>query len=234
MSKLVIVPTPIGNLDDISARAIDALARCDIVLCEDTRVCSKLLNHLKMDKKMLLYRDDNEERQVPKIIDLIGEGNTVCLTSDAGTPAISDPGYRIVNACRRRKIPIESLPGACALITALAASGLPSNGFLFLGFLPNKTSARTNMFKKYIDFDYTLIFYESCHKILKFLKDLQSVIGATRVICVAREMTKIHEIFHVGEVGQIYDEIAATSVKGEYVIIVAPQRFKFNQCSLDL
>ncbi|MDR0742550.1 MAG: 16S rRNA (cytidine(1402)-2'-O)-methyltransferase [Puniceicoccales bacterium] len=228
MSKLVIVPTPIGNLGDISARAIEALARCDIILCEDTRVCSKLLNHLKIDKKMFLYRDDNEERQVQKIIDLIEGGNTVCLTSDAGTPAISDPGYRIVNACRRRKIPVESLPGACALITALAASGLPSDGFLFLGFLPSKTSARINMFKKYADFDYTLIFYESCHRILKFLKDLQNVMGATRIICMAREMTKMHEIFHVGEVGQIYDEIASMPLKGEYVIIVAPQRFKFN------
>ncbi|MDR1232852.1 MAG: 16S rRNA (cytidine(1402)-2'-O)-methyltransferase [Puniceicoccales bacterium] len=228
MSKLIIVPTPVGNLDDVSARAIDALARCDIILCEDTRVCSKLQNRLKIEKKMLLYRDDNEERQVPKIIGLIEEGNIVCLTSDAGTPGISDPGYRIVNACRRRKIPIESLPGPCALITALAASGLPSDGFLFLGFLPNKTSARTNMLKKYADFDYTLIFYESCHRILKFLKDLQSAMGATRVICVAREMTKMHEIFHVGEIGQIYDEIAAAAVKGEYVIVVAPQRFKFN------
>ncbi|MDR1528390.1 MAG: 16S rRNA (cytidine(1402)-2'-O)-methyltransferase [Puniceicoccales bacterium] len=228
MSKLVIVPTPIGNLGDISARTIDALAGCDIILCEDTRVCSKLLNHLKIDKKMLLYRDDNEERQVQRIIDLMEGGSTVCLTSDAGTPGISDPGYRIVNACRRRKIPVESLPGACALITALAASGLPSDGFLFLGFLPSKTSARINMFKKYADFDHTLIFYESCHRILKFLKDLQNVMGATRVICVAREMTKIHEIFHVGEVGQVYEEIAAMAVKGEYVIVVAPQRFKFN------
>ncbi|MDR2629279.1 MAG: 16S rRNA (cytidine(1402)-2'-O)-methyltransferase [Puniceicoccales bacterium] len=229
MSKLVIVPTPIGNLDDISTRAVDALARCDVVLCEDTRVCFKLLNHLKIDKKMLLYREDNEERQVSKIIDLIEKGNTVCLTSDAGTPGISDPGYRIVNACRRRKISIESLPGACASITALAASGLPSDGFLFLGFLPNKTSARTNMFKKYADFDHTLIFYESCHRILKFLKDLQNVMGTARIICVAREMTKIHETFHVGKIGQVYDEIAATAVKGEYVVVVAPQRFKFNR-----
>ncbi|MDR1890917.1 MAG: 16S rRNA (cytidine(1402)-2'-O)-methyltransferase [Puniceicoccales bacterium] len=228
MSKLVIVPTPIGNLGDVSARAIDALSKCDIVLCEDTRICSKLLNHLMINKKMLSYRDDNEEKQVQKIIEFMEGGNIVCLTSDAGTPAISDPGYRIVNACRRRKIPVESIPGPCALITALAASGLPSDGFLFLGFLPSKTSARINTFKKYADFDYTLIFYESCHRIMKFLGDLQDVMGETRVICVAREMTKLHETFHVGEIGQICGEIAKMPIKGEYVIVVAPQRFKFN------
>ncbi|MDR2779009.1 MAG: 16S rRNA (cytidine(1402)-2'-O)-methyltransferase [Puniceicoccales bacterium] len=228
MPKLVIVPTPIGNLGDISARAIDALSKCDIVLCEDTRVCSKLLNHLMIDKKMLSYRDDNEERQVQKVIELMEGGNTICLTSDAGTPTISDPGYRITNACRKRNIPVESLPGACALITALAASGLPSNGFLFLGFLPNKTSVRTNMFQKYADFDYTLIFYESCHRILKFLKDLQNIMGSTRVICVAREMTKLHETFHIGNVGQVYCDTAKAPIKGEYVIIVAPKRFKFS------
>jgi 16S rRNA (cytidine1402-2'-O)-methyltransferase len=228
MSKLVIVPTPIGNLDDISTRAIKALAASDVVLCEDTRICSRLLRHFGIEKKMLLYRDDNEDNQVPKIISLLNSGKVVCLTSDAGTPAISDPGYRIVRACRKLGIRIEPIPGPCALTVALAASGLPSNGFLFLGFVSSKPGARIRIFQKYADFEYSLIFYESCHRILKFLNDLRSVMGPNRIVCVAREITKLYESFHVGEVDKIYCEVEKFPAKGEYVVIVAPGRFKMD------
>ena len=224
-AKLIIVPTPMGNLGDISPRAVEALARCDVVLCEDTRVCSKLLKHLGISKKMFVHRDDNEVRQVPKIMGLILDGNVVCLTTDAGTPAISDPGYRIVNACRRHGIPVETIPGPCAITTVLAASGLPSDGFLFLGFLPSKSSARVGAFKKYIDFDYSLVFYESCHRILKFLDDLKAVMGDGRVVCVAKEVTKLHEKFYVGGVGEVFEEMAKYQPMGEYVAVVAPKRF---------
>ncbi|MDR1401664.1 MAG: 16S rRNA (cytidine(1402)-2'-O)-methyltransferase [Puniceicoccales bacterium] len=227
MAKLVIVPTPIGNLGDISARAINALANCDIILCEDTRVCSKLLNHLGISKKMLVYRDDSEKKQVPKVIALIQAGNVVCLTSDAGTPAISDPGYRIVNACRKNGIEVQSIPGACAMATVLAASGLPSDGFLFLGFLPNKSSARIKTFQKYMNFDYSLIFYESSHRILKFLKDLLDVLGEGRIICVAKEVTKLYEKFYIGEARKVLGEMEKSVAKGEYTVVISPEKFKF-------
>jgi 16S rRNA (cytidine1402-2'-O)-methyltransferase len=226
MAKLVIVPTPIGNLGDISRRAIDALSCCDIVLCEDSRVCSKLLGHLGLSKDMRIYRDDNEDRQVPKIVDAIRSGSVVCLTSDAGTPTISDPGYRIVLACRKNGIPVESIPGPCAITTVLAASGLPSNGFLFLGFLSKKSSARTNTFKKYATFDYSLIFYESCHRIIKFLDNLIEVVGGKRIICVAKEVTKLHEKFCIGTASDARAEVCASQPKGEYVVVIAPERFE--------
>ncbi|MDR2737840.1 MAG: 16S rRNA (cytidine(1402)-2'-O)-methyltransferase [Puniceicoccales bacterium] len=227
VSKLVIVPTPIGNLGDISQRAVGALAACDIVLCEDSRVCAKLLGHLGLNKRIVVYRDNHEEKEIPMVIDAIGRGMVVCLTSDAGTPTISDPGYRIVNACRKSGLTVEPIPGPCAATTVLSASGLPSDGFLFLGFLPNRSSARLNAFKMYADFYHSIIFYESCHRILKFLEDLDAVVGEGRVVCVAREVTKMHETFHVGELGKILKNVAGSSTKGEFVVVVAPKRFKF-------
>ncbi|MDR1595834.1 MAG: 16S rRNA (cytidine(1402)-2'-O)-methyltransferase [Puniceicoccales bacterium] len=226
MAKLVIVPTPIGNLGDISPRAAKALAECDMVLCEDSRVCSKLLRHIGVTKDMVIYRDDNEERQVPKIIDSIRGGNVVCLTSDAGTPTISDPGYRIVSACRKVGIPVESIPGPCAITTVLAASGLPSDGFLFLGFLPKKSSTRISIFRKYASFDYTIVWYESCHRIVKFLDDLHCVVGGDRVVCIAKELTKLHEKFYIGKISKVRDEVGMSQPRGEYVAVVAPERFK--------
>jgi 16S rRNA (cytidine1402-2'-O)-methyltransferase len=215
-------------MGDISARAIEALARCDAVLCEDTRVCGKLLGHFGISKKMIVYRDDGEAYRVPKIVKLLLGGSAVCLTTDAGTPTISDPGYRIVNACRQHGIPIEVIPGPCAATAVLAASGLPSDGFLFLGFLPSKSSARINAFKKYTDFDYSLVFYESCHRILKFLDDLRGVVGDDRVVCVAKEVTKFHEKFYVGKVGEVFADVSKSSPMGEYVAVVAPWRFSWK------
>jgi 16S rRNA (cytidine1402-2'-O)-methyltransferase len=176
---------------------------------------------------MLVYRDDSEKKQVPKVIALIQAGNVVCLTSDAGTPAISDPGYRIVNACRKNGIEVQSIPGACAMATVLAASGLPSDGFLFLGFLPNKSSARIKTFQKYMNFDYSLIFYESSHRILKFLKDLLDVLGEGRIICVAKEVTKLYEKFYIGEARKVLGEMEKSVAKGEYTVVISPEKFKF-------
>jgi 16S rRNA (cytidine1402-2'-O)-methyltransferase len=176
---------------------------------------------------MVVYRDDCEERNVPMVVASMARGMVVCLTSDAGTPTISDPGYRIVNACRKLGFHVESIPGPCAAVTVLAASGLPSDKFLFLGFLPNKTSARLKAFAEYCNFEHSVIFYESCHRILKFLGDLLSVVGEERGVCVAREVTKVHETFHVGELGKIFANISKSSTKGEFTVIVAPKKFKF-------
>lgn len=227
MSKLTIVPTPIGNLGDISHRAIEALKSCDIILCEDTRVCSKLLKFVGITKKLITYRDDNEQKQISLILSLIKDGNSVCLTTDAGTPCISDPGYRIVNACRKNNIQIEVLTGPCAAITALSASGMPTNGFLFVGFLPNKSSARRKFFEKYKNFEYSIIFYESCHRIQKFIEDAYLVLGRNRTICVAKEITKLHESFITGKLYEALEKIKQTPQKGEFVIIIAPQSFQF-------
>ena len=227
MSKLIIVPTPIGNLGDISHRAVEALKSCDVILCEDTRVCSKLLKFIGITKKLITYRDDNEQKQISLILSLIKDGNSVCLTTDAGTPCISDPGYRIVNACRKNNIPIEVLPGPCAAITALSASGMPTNGFLFVGFLSNKSSARRNFFEKYKNFEYSIIFYESCHRIQKFIEDAYLVLGGNRTICVAKEITKLHELFITGKLYEVLEKIKQTPQKGEFVIIIAPQSFQF-------
>jgi 16S rRNA (cytidine1402-2'-O)-methyltransferase len=226
MGRLILVPTPIGNLGDISRRCAEALAECDVVLCEDTRVCSKLLGHLGLRKRMIVYRDDNEMAAVPAIVSLIEGGGSVCLTGDAGTPTISDPGHRIVRECRRRGLPVEALPGPCALTTALAASGLPSDGFLFLGFLKNKSAARIRIFQRYEDFDHSLICYESCHRILKFLEDLRGVVGDGRIVCVARELTKLHEEFSIGPLGNVIEKMIQARARGEYVAIVAPRKFE--------
>ena len=227
MSKLIIVPTPIGNLGDISYRAIEALKSCDVILCEDTRVCSKLLKFVGITKKLITYRDDNEQKQISLILSLINDGYSVCLTTDAGTPCISDPGYRIVNACRKNNIQIEVLTGPCAAITALSASGMPTNGFLFVGFLSNKSSARRNFFEKYKNFEYSIIFYESCHRIQKFIEDAYLVLGGNRTICVAKEITKLHELFITGKLYEALEKIKQTPQKGEFVIIIAPQSFQF-------
>ena len=227
MSKLIIVPTPIGNLGDISHRAVEALKSCDVILCEDTRVCSKLLKFVGITKKLITYRDDNEQKQISLILSLIKDGNSVCLTTDAGTPCISDPGYRIVNACRKNNVQIEVLPGPCAAITALSASGMPTNGFLFVGFLSNKSSARRNFFEKYKNFEYSIIFYESCHRIQKFIEDAYLVLGGNRTVCVAKEITKLHELFITGKLYEALEKIKQTPQKGEFVIIIAPQSFQF-------
>ena len=228
MSQLTIVATPIGNLADLSVRAIEALTKCDIVLCEDTRVCTKLLQHIGISKKMICYRDDNEIQQAYKIIDMIEAGQTVCLTSDAGTPGISDPGFRIVRACRQKNIPITTIPGPSALVTVVCASGLPTNGFLFLGFPPNKSAGRIKLLQKFSDFEYSIVFYESCHRIVRFINDIIAVMGPSRNICVAKEVTKLHEQFFVGEAGTVIDSLQNTSVKGEFTVVVAPGNFNLG------
>jgi 16S rRNA (cytidine1402-2'-O)-methyltransferase len=174
---------------------------------------------------MVVCRDDNESELAPRVAALVESGHDVCLTGDAGTPTISDPGHRIVRECRRRGLTVEALPGPCALVTALAASGLPSDGFLFLGFLKNRATARVKTFEKYAAFDHRLVCYESCHRILKFLENLHAVVGDHRIVCVSRELTKIHEEFFVGELETVRSRMLHSPPRGEYVVIIAPGRF---------
>lgn len=212
-------------MSDISIRAKEILSNCDIVACEDTRVASKLMNNLGLHKEFVVYSDVREKDNATYLLDKLRAGKEVALISDAGTPCISDPGFRIVRLCRQEGIDVVVIPGACAIVSALSASAMPTNAFLFLGFLPPKTSARKNCFTKYIDFEHTLIFYESVHRIEKFLADAIEIFGKDRYICVAKELTKIYEKFYIGTIFQVQEEVKKSAIKGEYVVIIAPKDF---------
>lgn len=222
---LYIVATPIGNLSDISQRAIDTLRGCDIVACEDTRVTGALLKKFDISKEMFVNENSREKSVAPLLLEKLKAGKNIALVSDAGTPCVSDPGFRIVRACRAEGVKVVPVAGACAFIAALSASGLPSDSFLFAGFLPPKTSARRSFFEKYRDFGHTLAFYESPYRIEKFVDDAVEVFGADRVACVAKEISKVFERFFVGTLGEIKAELKSASTKGEFVVIIAPEGY---------
>lgn len=222
---LYVVATPIGNLADLTDRTRAILGAVDLVACEDTRTTGSLLSRLGLHREMVAYHEHNEIHVADLLATQIADGKSVAVVSDAGTPAISDPGFRIVRACRRRGLPVIPVPGACALIAVLSASGLPTNGFLFAGFLPAKSAARIAFLEKYREFDFTFALYESCHRIEKFAREIVDTLGAERVICIAREVTKIHETFLVGPAEDVCDRLLKGSLKGEFVVLVAPHNF---------
>lgn len=223
---LYVVATPIGNLADLTDRARAILAAVDLVACEDTRTTGGLLTRLGLRKELVAYHEHNEAEAAERLVEQMAAGKSIAVVSDAGTPGLSDPGFRLVRACRRRQLPVIPVPGPCAIITVLSASGLPTNGFLFVGFLPAKTSARTGFFEKYRDFDYTLALYESCHRIDKAVADVVATLGPARVLCVAKEVTKLHETFVVGPAADVQDRLAKMSLKGEFVLLIAPVSFE--------
>ena len=217
MSTLFVVATPIGNLSDISSRALECLHSVDLIACEDTRHTAKLLNHFGIKKSMESYHDFNEEPKARQLVSRIREGLKVALVSDAGTPGVSDPGYRLVRACRESGVPVIAIPGANAAITALSASGLPSDEFLFVGFLPAKLNARREKLESLRGVAATLIFYEAPHRIEEMLRDVREMLG-DREACIARELTKLHEEYLFGKLG---DVIPKVNPLGEFVIVVA-------------
>ena len=225
--SLTLVAVPIGNMEDITKRAYETLKSADCIACEDTRITGKLLAKLSIVNRpdLISYRDENECYLAEKLAERIDAGGKIALVSDAGTPAISDPGFRLVRECRRRNLTVTSTPGPCAAITALSISGLPSDGFLFTGFLPPKRAARLRFLQSYQDFDYTIIAYESCHRIHKFINDLVDSLGADRCICVARELTKKHETVYSGPANKVRQLMAQASQKGEFVICIAKDGF---------
>lgn len=222
---LYVVATPIGNLADLTDRARAILGAADLVACEDTRTTGAMLTRLGLHRELTPYHEHNETEAAERLADQITQGKSVAVVSDAGTPGLSDPGFRIVRACRRRGLPVVPVPGACALTAVLSASGLPTNGFFFAGFLPPKSAARIAFLNKYCDFDFTLALYESCHRIDKFAAEITEVLGADRVICIAKEVTKLHETFHVGLAGDVQARLAKSSLKGEFVVLIAPRDF---------
>jgi len=216
MSTLFLVATPIGNLSDISSRALETLRSVDLIACEDTRHTIKLLNHFGIQKPLESYHDFNEEHKSRQLAERISAGLKVAIVSDAGMPAISDPGYRIVRSCREKGIPVIAIPGPSAAITALAASGLPSDEFLFVGFLPAKAGARREKLNTLRNVTATMVFYEAPHRIEETLTDLQTAFG-DRQSCVARELTKVHEEYIFGKLSTVKERVKPL---GEFVVIV--------------
>ena len=219
MAKLYVVPTPIGNLEDITLRSINVLIDSDLVLCEDTRRSKILMSHYKINTQLKSFHKFNEHKEVDSIVDQIKEGKKISLISDAGTPGISDPGFLIVRTCIESEIEIECLPGATAFVPALINSGIPSDKFVFEGFLPVKKGRKTRL-EMLSNEKRTMIFYESPHKILKTLNDFKVNFGSKRKISISRELTKVYEENIRGTVEEVISFFGDKKIKGEIVIVV--------------
>ena len=217
--KLFVVPTPIGNLDDITIRAIDTLKNSDLILSEDTRHAKKLLNHYKISTKVKSYHLNNEHKKVNEYVKLMLNGKTISLITDAGTPCISDPGFLLVREAIKSGIKITCLPGPTALIPALVLSGLSSETFIFEGFLPRKKGRKAKL-KEISDNTITTIIYESPHRIIKTLSDLLDSLGADREISISREISKIYEETYRGSINDALNYFSAKKIKGEFVICI--------------
>lgn len=220
---LYIVATPIGNLDDITLRAIDTLKRVDLIAAEDTRHSGLLLQHLGIKARLYSLHDHNEQEKAHVLIEKLQAGISIALISDAGTPLINDPGYHLVKACRENGIKVVPIPGACAAIAALSVAGLPSDKFIYEGFLPAKSKARQDSLASLITEPRTMIFYESTHRLLETLKDMQTIFGADKQIVLAKELTKTWETIVSLPVNELIDWLNqdASRQKGEFVLIVA-------------
>ena len=219
MAKLYIVPTPIGNLDDITIRAVQVLKKVDLILCEDTRRSKKLLNHLGIKSQLRSHHKFNEHSEVEYIVKKIKQDRNVAVISDAGTPGISDPGFLIVRTCLENEIEVECLPGPTALIPALMVSGISSDKFIFEGFLPIKKGRKTKL-SILASEKRTMIFYESPHKLIRTLLDFENSFGPKRKISVSRELTKLYEETMRGTVEEMKEIYKSKKPKGEYVIVV--------------
>lgn len=223
MSKLYIVPTPIGNLEDITFRAISVLAKADVILAEDTRNSGNLLKHFDILTPMQSHHMHNEHKTVESVIKRLQAGQTVALISDAGTPAISDPGFLLTRACIENNIEVECLPGATAFVPALVISGLPNDRFVFEGFLPEKKGRQSRLLSL-AEETRTMIFYVSPHKLIKTLEEFIQYFGENRPVSVSRELTKIHEETYRGTAQAVLEHFKQKSIKGEIVVVVGGKK----------
>jgi len=221
MAKLILVPTPIGNLEDITLRSLRVLKEADLILAEDTRTSSVLLRHYEISSKMSAFHQHNEHRVLERVISQIQLLETVALITDAGTPGISDPGFLLVRECLKNDIEVECLPGAAALIPALINSGFPCERFLFEGFLPAKKGRQTK-FRELASLDMTIVFYESPHRLVRTLEELIPHLGAGRMVAVSRELTKIHEENVRLPLSEMLSYFKEKGVKGELVVVISP------------
>ncbi|BFI52187.1 putative tetrapyrrole methylase [Yersinia pseudotuberculosis] len=221
-STLYVVPTPIGNLGDITHRALEVLKGVDLIAAEDTRHTGLLLQHFAINARLFALHDHNEQQKADQLLAKLQEGQSIALVSDAGTPLINDPGYHLVRRCREAGIRVVPLPGACAAITALSAAGLASDRFCYEGFLPAKTKGRKDTLQALIEEPRTLIFYESTHRLLESLQDMVTVLGPQRYVVLARELTKTWESIHGAPVGELLAWVKEkeTRRRGEMVLIV--------------
>ena len=219
MSKLILVPTPIGNLEDITLRSIRVLQETELIFSEDTRVTKKLLDHLGIVKKCLPFHAHNEHRFLEKSLEMIRQSENAVLVSDAGTPGISDPGFLLVRACILNNIDVECLPGPTAFVPALVASGFPCDKFVFEGFLPHKKGRQTRL-KLLANEERTIILYESPHRLLKTLEQMTEHFELTREICVVREISKLFETYHRGQLQDQLKYFQHNAPKGEIVLII--------------
>jgi len=217
---LYIVPTPIGNLEDITLRALNILKEVDLILAEDTRTSKRLLQHFGIETPLRSFHAHNEHKTLDQIVEQLQSGAKMALVSDAGTPGISDPGFLLSRACVQNDIQVECLPGATAFVPALVASGLPCDKFFFEGFLPHKKGRQTRLI--YLsELPYTFVLYESPHRLVKCLKQLGEFCGMDRMACVARELTKLHEEVKTGTIESLLTHFGEKKIKGEIVIVVA-------------
>jgi len=217
---LYVVSTPIGNYQDITLRAISVLNTCDIIFCEDTRITIKLLKFFQIPKKPLyVYNEQSTEKDREKIINFIKQRKSIVLVSDAGTPLISDPGYKLIQKCYQERISVFPIPGVSSVITALSVSGLPTDKFSFFGFLPSKALARKTKLRELENKEETIIIFETANRLLKALEDCLKILG-DRKICVARELTKIHEEIKVDKISQLINYYKNSIIKGEIVLVI--------------
>ena len=223
--KLYLVPTPIGNRADITERAVTILAQVDLIACEDTRHSGQLLKHLGIKKPLVSYHEFNERGRAAQLMARMHRGESVAVITDGGSPGISDPAYRVVRAAIDGGVEVVPLPGPCALIAALTASGLPTDRFFFEGFLPVRQAARRKRLEELRDFEHTLVFYESPHRIQKTLADVAAVLG-DRPICLAREISKKFEEFLRGSAAEVLATVSSRAIKGEMVLVVAGAGFQ--------
>lgn len=222
------VATPIGNLEDITLRALRILKEVDVIACEDTRHTLKLLSHFEIQKRLVSYHEHNEITQAPEIVIALEQGAKVALVSDAGTPAISDPGHRLVSLCLRHGIKVVPIPGASAVVAALAASGMPSDKFSFIGFLPSRQAERRKALRALAEEPRTLVLYEAPHRLLDTIEDALEILG-NRPAVIAREMTKVYEEFVHGHIEDLVEAARKKPVRGEICLLIGPVDGKTTQ-----
>lgn len=225
-STLYIVSTPIGNLKDVTHRALDVLSEVNIIACEDTRITKRLLSHYEIKNRMLVYNDYNSKRKVDELIKLLRDGNSLALVSDAGTPCISDPGYRLVNAAHLQSINVVSVPGPSSVHAALSISGLPTDNYFFQGFLPKKKGRKTK-FEDLSKLNCTIVIFESPKRLKKTLLNIYQELG-NRIVSICKEITKIYERVYIDDVESIIQIFSSVNPKGEYVILIAKKEYKLR------
>ncbi|MBZ5704356.1 MAG: 16S rRNA (cytidine(1402)-2'-O)-methyltransferase [Acidobacteriia bacterium] len=218
---LYLVATPIGNLEDITLRALRVLKEADVIACEDTRQTQKLLNHYGITTRTTSYHEHNEMTRAPELVLELEQGSRIALVSDAGMPGISDPGFRLIALAIRHHVPVVPIPGASAFLCALAASGLPTDSFRFSGFLPAKSGQRRQMLESVKDSPRTQVFYEAPHRVMEAVEDIVEILGAERHVVIAREVTKIHEEFLRGRAGEVLETLKSRGeIKGEITLLI--------------